>query len=267
MKNPVLPADVFRSDAADRADVAIVVGSSDPELLQHRISSAVTLFKAKRVRTLLLSGDGRSKNSEGRTEADRMREIAVKAGVPETAIVLEDASKEAQQLTAQLTAHEVCHRGHIRLAHAANVHHSAKAPAAQHYALVLSCDRRLHRQKLADHSAKPSDRDQRTTLDRDAAEDRVFAAVRHESGSSSHAPRADHTSSKRQRVGCLPHTVDAFTPSREWVQRPKPQKSKERSERPTRWRFELVWEFCVPRSAGVAILSGGYSPSTDDRCR
>ncbi|RLS42807.1 MAG: hypothetical protein DWH78_00135 [Planctomycetota bacterium] len=36
---------------------------------------------------------------------------------------------------------------------------------------------------------------------------------------------------------------------------------------PTRLRFELVWEFCVPRSAGVVILSGRYSPLTDDRCR
>lgn len=110
MKNTILPADVFRSDAVERADVGIVLGSSDPELLQHRISAAVVLFKAKRVRTLLLSGDGRSKNPEGRTEADRMREIAVKAGVPETAIVMEDASKDpistAKECTRLLKSHQ-----------------------------------------------------------------------------------------------------------------------------------------------------------------
>ena len=110
MKNSILPADVFRSDAVERADVAIVVGSSDPELLQHRISAGVTLFIAKRVRLLLLSGDGRGKNPEGRTEADRMREIAVKAGVPEPAMVLEDGSKDpvsmAKECTRLLKTHE-----------------------------------------------------------------------------------------------------------------------------------------------------------------
>lgn len=95
IKRSLTPSDVFRQDAADRADVAIVLGSADAELLRHRTTAAVTLFNSRRVTRLILCGDGRQKHAEGRSEADRMREIAVKAGVPATAIVLDDTSPDA----------------------------------------------------------------------------------------------------------------------------------------------------------------------------
>lgn len=91
MKYNVLPKDVFRSDAADRADAAIVVGTSDPECLRHRIEAGIQLFQGRRVRRLILTGDGRKKQSDGRSEAARMREVAVLAGVPAEAIFLDDA--------------------------------------------------------------------------------------------------------------------------------------------------------------------------------
>lgn len=95
IRNSILPKDVFRQDAAERADVAIVFGASDPDYLRHRIGAGIALYAAKRVSALLLSGDGRRKSADGRSEADRMRDHAVKAGVPADAIVLEEASQDS----------------------------------------------------------------------------------------------------------------------------------------------------------------------------
>ena len=92
IKKSLVPKDVFRHDIANRADVAIVVGSSDPNHLQHRISAGVSLIKSEKTGLLILSGDGRKKDPENRSEADRMREFAMKAGVPANAIITEDTS-------------------------------------------------------------------------------------------------------------------------------------------------------------------------------
>lgn len=75
--------------------MALVVGASDPDYLRHRISTGIALITKKKVHTLLLCGDGRRKHAEGRSEADRMKELALKAGVPEEALVLEDANDDS----------------------------------------------------------------------------------------------------------------------------------------------------------------------------
>lgn len=90
MKNNVLPKDVFRSDAAGRADAAIVVGASDQDYLRHRIEAGIMLFQGRRVSRLILTGDGRKKHCEGRSEAERMREVAIQAGVPAEAIFIDE---------------------------------------------------------------------------------------------------------------------------------------------------------------------------------
>ena len=95
IKTSLLPKDVFRHDIADRADVAIVVGSPDPEHLRHRISAGVSLIKSGKTAKLILSGDGRKKDPEKRSEADRMREFAIKAGVSANAIITEDTSHDS----------------------------------------------------------------------------------------------------------------------------------------------------------------------------
>lgn len=94
IKQSLLPKDVFKQDDAARADVAIVVGSPDPEHLRQRTAAGVALFKAGRVPRLILCGDGRHKHSEQRSEADRMQELAVQAGVPQSALLLEDSGQD-----------------------------------------------------------------------------------------------------------------------------------------------------------------------------
>ena len=95
IRNSLQPKDVFRADSFDRADVAIVVGASDAEYLRHRISTGIALVTKKKVPSLLLCGDGRKKHPQSRTEADRMKELAMLAGVAEDAIVLEDANDDS----------------------------------------------------------------------------------------------------------------------------------------------------------------------------
>jgi len=94
IKKSLLPNDVFRQDPTERADLAIVVGASDPDHLRHRITAGVSLVKAGRVSLLLLSGDGRKKHPEGLSEAERMKTIALKAGISASALVVEDSSQD-----------------------------------------------------------------------------------------------------------------------------------------------------------------------------
>jgi vancomycin permeability regulator SanA len=94
MKNLPQPKDVFRTDSADRADLAIVIGASDSELLKHRINAGVALLKSKKTSRLLLCGDGRDKDAQGRTEAERMKQIAIAAGLPDAALVLDEQSHD-----------------------------------------------------------------------------------------------------------------------------------------------------------------------------
>ena len=76
------------------APVALVLGAGvDGEgglssALARRIDAAVTLYRYGKVRALLMSGDN---SRSGYDEPSAMREAAVRAGVPPTAIVLDYA--------------------------------------------------------------------------------------------------------------------------------------------------------------------------------
>jgi vancomycin permeability regulator SanA len=94
IKNSLLPKDVFRHDDAARADIGIVMGSPDAEHLRQRIAAGISLFKAGKVPRLIVCGDGREKDSQQKSEAVRMKEIAVKAGVPEASIIIEDTGHD-----------------------------------------------------------------------------------------------------------------------------------------------------------------------------
>ncbi len=95
IKNSLMPKDVFRQDDVAKADVAIVMGSPDPEHLQHRIAAGVALCVSGRVPKLLLCGDGRQKDPQQRSEAERMKDFAIQSGVPVSAILLDDTSRDA----------------------------------------------------------------------------------------------------------------------------------------------------------------------------
>ena len=101
IKNSLLPKDVFRNDDAARADIGIVMGSPDAEHLRHRIAAGITLFKAGKVPKLLVCGDGRDKDPQQASEAVRMKEIAVKAGVPEASIIIEDTGHDPIETCSQ----------------------------------------------------------------------------------------------------------------------------------------------------------------------
>ena len=94
IKNSLLPKDVFRHDDAARADIGIVIGSPDAEHLRQRIAAGIAIFKAGKVPMLIVCGDGREKDSQQKSEAVRMKEIAMKAGVPEPSIIIEDAGHD-----------------------------------------------------------------------------------------------------------------------------------------------------------------------------
>lgn len=83
-------------DSGESADAALVLGfalaadgSPRPQII-GRVEHAVALYKQGRVKRLVLSGGaGRA----GHTEAGVMRDLALAAGVPDTAIVLEESSR------------------------------------------------------------------------------------------------------------------------------------------------------------------------------
>ena len=83
-------------DAGDSADAALVLGfalaadgSPRPQIV-GRVEHAVALYKQGRVKRLVLSGGaGRA----GHTEAGVMRDLALAAGVPNDALILEEASR------------------------------------------------------------------------------------------------------------------------------------------------------------------------------
>ncbi|MFN8707954.1 MAG: YdcF family protein, partial [Planctomyces sp.] len=95
-RKSLLPRDVFRKDAVVRSDLAIVIGTPDAENLRQRISEGISLFSSGKVAKLLLTGDGRKKHPSQRSEADRMREAAVAAGVPVSAILIEDKGQDPE---------------------------------------------------------------------------------------------------------------------------------------------------------------------------
>lgn len=102
MKNLPQPKDVFRSNTADRCELAIVIGAADAELLKHRINAGIALFRGKKTAKLLLVGDGRDKDSLGRSEAERMKDLAIAGGVPESAIFMDGESHDVIEMAKHL---------------------------------------------------------------------------------------------------------------------------------------------------------------------
>ncbi len=104
-------------DSGSTGDTALVLGyalapdgSAQPQMI-GRVAHAVTLLQRGRVRRLVLSG-GVARN--GRTEAAVMRDLAIAAGVPASAIVLELDSRSTienfacgRRLLAELSATRV----------------------------------------------------------------------------------------------------------------------------------------------------------------
>lgn len=92
MQQPTIES-LFRKDDFSHADLAIVFGANEPEL-DHRITTGAELITSGRVQKLLLTGDGRRRHSATRTEAARMRDIAVSLGVRPSNIIIEDKSQD-----------------------------------------------------------------------------------------------------------------------------------------------------------------------------
>jgi vancomycin permeability regulator SanA len=85
--------DVFVEDAFGQADAALVIGAPDVVDLQQRIAAGIALVKSRRVPLLILSGGGR-KEPGGLTEAERMCEVAVAAGLREDILISDSASTD-----------------------------------------------------------------------------------------------------------------------------------------------------------------------------
>ncbi|MEY3459824.1 MAG: hypothetical protein RL215_2981 [Planctomycetota bacterium] len=83
--------DVFVADLFDEAGAAIVIGAPDPVDLQQRTAAGIALIKSRRVPLLVLSGGG-SREPGGPPEALRMRDVAVAAGIPDSALIVDDSS-------------------------------------------------------------------------------------------------------------------------------------------------------------------------------
>jgi len=82
---------LFLKDPPEKGDLALVFGHHDPEVSAFRARHAASLFQAKLVPRLLLSG-GKGPRGE-RTEAQQMAAIARGLGVPEGALLLETRSR------------------------------------------------------------------------------------------------------------------------------------------------------------------------------
>ena len=87
-------------DETRSADVAIVLGAGverggrPSTSLRVRTQHAIDLYRAGRVKTLFLTG-GLGRNAP--TEAEAMRRLALAAGVPDSAIVLEETATSTQE--------------------------------------------------------------------------------------------------------------------------------------------------------------------------
>jgi uncharacterized SAM-binding protein YcdF (DUF218 family) len=90
-------------DRGERADVIVVLGASlsrdgqPNKALIRRSEHAAALWKAGRAGTILCTGGIGPRLRVARSEADACREIVVRHGVPATAVVLEDRSRNTEE--------------------------------------------------------------------------------------------------------------------------------------------------------------------------
>jgi uncharacterized SAM-binding protein YcdF (DUF218 family) len=90
-------------DRGEPADVIVVLGASlgsdgtpNPALIR-RSEHAAGLWKAGRADTVLCTGGVGQQVRTARSEADACRELLVRAGVPRTAVVLEETSRSTEE--------------------------------------------------------------------------------------------------------------------------------------------------------------------------
>lgn len=85
--------DVFLEDTFSEADAGLVIGAPDSVDMQQRIAAGVALMKSRRVSHLILSGGGR-KEPGGLTEAERMQDVAVGAGLRAERLIVDSESTD-----------------------------------------------------------------------------------------------------------------------------------------------------------------------------
>jgi uncharacterized SAM-binding protein YcdF (DUF218 family) len=83
---------LFVAHAPERADLALVFGYSDPEGAARRARHGARLHREGHVPRLLFTGGAASSPGEP-SEAERMAAVAVAAGVPASAILVEARSR------------------------------------------------------------------------------------------------------------------------------------------------------------------------------
>jgi uncharacterized SAM-binding protein YcdF (DUF218 family) len=108
---------VVEAAALPKADAIIVLGGGKvrpDQVMSSRLAAAAHAWAAGRAGTIILSGGGgRNGKRRGRTEADRMANAIASFGVPASALVLEDRSKNTEQnalFTARLARERDIHR-------------------------------------------------------------------------------------------------------------------------------------------------------------
>lgn len=108
---------VVEAAALPKADAIVVLGGGKvrpDQLMSSRLAAAAHAWSAGRANTIILSGGGgRDGKRRGRTEADRMATAIVSFGVPASALVLEDRSRNTEQnafFTARLARERNIHR-------------------------------------------------------------------------------------------------------------------------------------------------------------
>jgi len=97
------PKEVFVSADDREADVGIVLGAADEVERRYRVMAAVKLWKRQQVPVLLLCGDSRGKQSDGPSEAQQMKLLAMEHGVAEESLLIEDSSSELTRLAKAIT--------------------------------------------------------------------------------------------------------------------------------------------------------------------
>ena len=141
------------TDYRREADVAVVLGArvySDGRLslaLSDRLQTAVDLYAAKQVRTLLVSG---ATGVEGINEAHAMRQFLIAAGIPDDRILVDDAGANTlltarnvrrimreQRLTSALVVSHYFHLARCKLLFEEQEINSVTVPARMSRRLVF----------------------------------------------------------------------------------------------------------------------------------
>lgn len=83
-------------DNGQNTKYGLVFGNSIDAILKARIYAAVLAYKNNRIKKIILSGNG-SKNpdNDGILESDKMKDLAIRMGIPKDDIIIEDKSNNS----------------------------------------------------------------------------------------------------------------------------------------------------------------------------